>query len=257
MDYHASPVNSSDDLSRALAAAGIEAPTRWFDEIGSTNEEAIAWAKQGAPEWSTVGAGHQTSGRGRLGRRWQDVAGGSLLLSFVLRPGSDPRRASLITLLAGASMAEAARDVAGVDARCRWPNDIMVGGAKVGGILAESSLEDSEVGYVVVGVGINLVVPSGVEDATGLGSTADAGALLTGFMRAFREGYPLDRDRGAHTLARWRALSATLGTDVEARFTDGTTVRGRAADVDEHGGLIIERADGRTSVTTGEVVHLR
>ena len=104
---------SRDDLLAALAAIPVDAPVRAEEVTGSTNATAIELAEAGSPEWTLVSAAHQTDGRGRLGRTWTDVADGALLCSIVLRPALPPSRAGLLSLLAGACMAEAIRDIAG------------------------------------------------------------------------------------------------------------------------------------------------
>jgi BirA family transcriptional regulator, biotin operon repressor / biotin---[acetyl-CoA-carboxylase] ligase len=119
-----------DSLRRAVLAAGIEVEPRWLDETASTNTDALALAESGAPEWTVVATGHQTAGRGRLGRSWNDVPGTSLLVSVLLRPSLLPDRAPLLTLLAAVAMVEAA----GLPSmRSKWPNDLLVGDRKVGG----------------------------------------------------------------------------------------------------------------------------
>lgn len=240
------------ELERALAALGIEAPVRFEEVTGSTNATAVALAEAGAPEWALVGAGHQTAGRGRLGRTWTDVPGAALMFSFVLRPALDPEDAGLIPLLAGAAMAATIRDVAGIEVRCKWPNDLLLAGGKVGGILAESSVTDGSLRYVVVGIGLNLEPPTGVEAAVGLGDT-DPAALLAGFLRRFRDGYGR-LPEGA--VDAWTEVSATLGREVEVVRLQGPPVRGRAFAVDDRGALVIRTADGTRTVTSGEVEHL-
>src|SRR5439155_8468369 len=170
------------DLRRALALAGVTAPARWHDSVGSTNAEAASWAGASAPEFALVGAAHQTAGRGRRGRGWEDVPGGALMFSFVLRPLLAPDDAGLLPLLAGAAMALAAAAVAGADVRCKWPNDLMLGEAKAGGVLAESAVGGEALAYVVIGVGVNLVSPEGVPGATGLGADVEPMALLSEFV---------------------------------------------------------------------------
>ncbi len=118
---------SVTDLERALADLGLEAPVRFDEVTGSTNATALGLAESGAPEWTLVAAGHQTAGRGRLGRTWTDRPGAALMFSFVVRPSLEPERGGLIPLLAGAAMAVAIRDVAGVNVRCKWPNDLLLG----------------------------------------------------------------------------------------------------------------------------------
>jgi len=248
------------DLRLALELAGITAPTRWHANVGSTNAEAAAWAGAGAPEFALVAAAHQTAGRGRRGRGWEDVPGGALMFSFVLRPLLAPDDAGLLPLLAGAAMALAATAVAGADVRCKWPNDLMLGEAKAGGVLAESAVGGEALTYVVVGIGVNLVAPEGVPGATGLGADVDPMALLSAFLRVFVGGYG-DAGSGAgfadEVRARWRSVSRTLGRDVRVTQTDGRTIRGRAVDVDGWGGLVLDVGADRITVRSGEVELVR
>jgi len=240
------------ELERALASLGLEAPVRFDEVTGSTSTTAAELAEAGAPEWSLVAAGHQTAGRGRLGRAWSDVPGAALMFSFVLRPSLDPEDAGLIPLLAGASMATAIDDVAGIQVRCKWPNDLLVDGGKVGGILTESSVTGGRVRHVVVGIGVNLERPMGVEASAGLGHS-DPGTLLVAFLRRFHEGY-LRLPEGV--VDDWSAVSATLGRDVEVRRLHGPPIRGRAMAVDERGALMIRTPNGTRTVASGEVEHL-
>ncbi len=248
---------STSELERALAAAGLQAPVRFEEVTGSTNAVALELAASGAPEWTLVAAGHQTAGRGRMGRTWIDGPGPALMCSFVLRPVQlEPASAGLIPLLAGAAMAEAVAEVAGSVVRCKWPNDLLRDGGKVGGILVESVIRGGRLGHVVVGVGINLDTPPDVPNAAALGAT-DPAELLAAFLRRFRDGYVPDDPRFAQiVLTRWRERTATLGAVVEAIDRDGSTIRGTAVDVDEDGSLIVETAEGPTTITSGEVRHL-
>ncbi|MGH2652065.1 MAG: biotin--[acetyl-CoA-carboxylase] ligase, partial [Actinomycetota bacterium] len=127
-------------LTRALERIGVQAPVRFDEVTRSTQLTARSLAEEGAPEWTLVAAAHQTEGRGRLDRRWIDEPGRALMFSMVLRPDLRPERGGLIPLLAGWALAVACREVAGVEARCKWPNDLLVGEGKAGGILVESVL---------------------------------------------------------------------------------------------------------------------
>src|SRR5688500_9752782 len=150
--------------------AGRFADIRWFAELDSTNRLAAALARAGAPDGVVVGADHQTAGRGRRGRTWDSRPGASLLVSVVLRPAP-----ALVTLAAGVAAAEACEAVAGVAVELKWPNDLLVDGAKLGGILSEL------VGHAaVVGLGLNLKwAPAG---AAVLGGDVDRDALLHGYL---------------------------------------------------------------------------
>lgn len=247
------------DLERALAAAGVSAPVRFDEVTGSTNETALELAAAGAPEWTLVAAGHQTSGRGRLGRAWSDSPGRSLLFSFVVRPSwIGLERAGMLPLLAGLCMAVAAREVAALGVGCKWPNDLLLDDRKVGGILVESRV-GPEIGsgfYAAIGVGVNLDPPESVEGAGGLGAV-DAAALLTAFLGGFRERYQGDAATlGRRVADEYAPRCLTIGRDVEATRTDGRRVRGRAVEIMEDGSLALETADGRALVAFGEVAHL-
>jgi BirA family biotin operon repressor/biotin-[acetyl-CoA-carboxylase] ligase len=177
----------------------------------------------------------------------------------VLRPALPASDAGLLTLLAGAAWAEAASAVSGLEVRCKWPNDLLIDGRKVGGVLAESaSGPDGTLAHVVIGSGINLRAPTGVPDAAGLGQGADPTELLGGFLRGLRDGYGADGAGAApQMLERWRAVADTLGRRVRARRLDGEPIEGVAVDVDGRGGLVVDTPGGPATVGFGELEHLR
>jgi BirA family biotin operon repressor/biotin-[acetyl-CoA-carboxylase] ligase len=251
-------VLNEDALARALEAAGLSAPVRWDDETASTNETALALAVEGTPEWTLAAAGHQTAGRGRHGRAWLDRPASALLFSLVLRPAWEPARVGLVSLAAGAAMAAAASEASGVEIRCKWPNDLLAGASKVGGILGEAQVSASGIAHVVVGIGVNLEAPEGIPDAGGIGPVSEE-ALLSAFLRRLRalmEGPPDAIVDG------WRAVSQTMGRRVEATTVAGEVVRGVAVDVDRTGALLIDVKEGairgreRVRVAFGEIRHL-
>jgi len=258
------PVNTmgQDSLERAVREAGIEVPPVWFDEVGSTNDEAWRLALEGAPAWTVVAAGHQTAGRGRLGRTWVDVPGNALLFSVVLRPRIAPPRLPLITLAAARDMIEAAQVPS---LRCKWPNDLVVGGRKCGGILAEAELVGDAVMHVVLGMGINLSgrendLPEGIRaGATSLifeGTTGPhAQTLLAAFLRVFR----VDVERPAFprgVVERYRYVCATVGSRVRISMASGEQFEGLALDLDDAGGLVVAVGAERHVIALGEVSHL-
>jgi BirA family transcriptional regulator, biotin operon repressor / biotin---[acetyl-CoA-carboxylase] ligase len=243
---------NDDALRRALTAAGLDAPVRWDDETASTNDTALAMAVDGTAEWTLVAAGHQSRGRGRRGRTWSDRAGRALLCSVVLRPSLPPERVGLVSIAGGVAMAEAASASSGREVRCKWPNDLLVDGAKVGGVLAESEIAEGVVRHVVVGVGVNLEEPEGVPGAAGLGDV-DLEGLLRRFLGSLRD---LMADP-SEIAGRWAGVSDTLGRRVEATTVAGDVVRGVAADVDNTGALLVDTDGGRVRVAFGDVEHLR
>jgi BirA family biotin operon repressor/biotin-[acetyl-CoA-carboxylase] ligase len=253
-------VLSEDTIRRALLHAEIpDAPVRYEEVVDSTNSVAMAMARGGAPEWTVVAAGHQTAGRGRLGRRWESEPGRALQLSFVLRPELGPEEAAVLTLMAGAAMVDAAADVGVPNVSCKWPNDLLVGEAKAGGILTEAVVSGTRVEAVVVGVGVNLSgAPGGVEGAGALGDV-EPSELVARFFRKFSSGYSRRRLHSfrREVVAGYRRVCATLGRPVRATTVEGRTVEGRAVDLDDDGNLVVERDGELLTVRFGEIHHLR
>ena len=141
--------------------APLAGPLTWLPETGSTNEDLIALARDGAAEGTVIGADIQTAGRGRRGRSWMAARGHALLVSALLRPGIPPVDAGLLPIVA----AVGAADALGPDARIVWPNDILIDGRKVAGILCEMSADQEGVAWAVVGVGINVRSAPDLDDA--------------------------------------------------------------------------------------------
>lgn len=255
---------TEDSLRRAVRAAGIEVSPRYVEVTASTNADALALADDGAPEWTVVAAGHQTKGRGRRGRSWASAPGKALLFSMVLRPAVPADRVPVVSLLAAERMARACREVAGVEAACKWPNDLVVGDRKLAGILPEAAAADLHLRHLVIGIGVNVAMeerdfPEEVrQTATSLareGGAVPPEALLGAFLAGFRETYPPTDPVGA--LKPYRRVCATLGRRIRATGAGGEVVEGRAVDVDDRGGLVVETAEGARTLRFGEVVYLR
>ncbi len=233
-------------------------PVEFHAQISSTNARAKAWARSGAAEGALVVADHQTEGRGRFGRSWEAEAGSALLFSVVLRPQIEPAKAALIALMAAAAVREAVAERAGVDAAIKWPNDVLVGGKKLCGVLAESWLEGGQLAAVIAGIGVNVNQKAFATDrATSLFCLTGApcprfallGDILTGMHRRYQA---LASGDSSALLAECRQCSATLGQEVVLR-AGSTTVRGRAVDIDSDGRLVLDTADGLVRALAGEV----
>jgi BirA family biotin operon repressor/biotin-[acetyl-CoA-carboxylase] ligase len=254
-------------LADAVRAAGIDAPPLWSEVTGSTNTDLWRLGQQGAPEWTVVAAGAQEAGRGRLGRTWVSAPGASLHVSLLLRPTLDPTGGSVLTLAAGLALAEACSSVAGIDVGCKWPNDLVTGGRKLGGVLTEASVPHGRFEFVVVGTGVNLTQRLGdfpeelrptATSVAALGGEADGPPILTAYLRALRQLYG-DGGQGiaARTLDPYRERCVTLGRSVRATTIDGRSIEGVATGVAETGDLLVRTADGEERVGFGEVQHLR
>ena len=223
--------------------------------VDSTQTVAFALAADGAADRTVVVAQAQTAGRGRRGRLWLDEPGASLLTSIILRPRLPPARLPTLSLTAGVAVVEALERVTGLKPRLKWPNDVLVDGRKLAGILLESRIGPSPL--VVLGIGVNLaqrVFPADLaERATSVrlasGRRVDADVLLTAILESLDAWRTrLETEGWAPIRERWRALTETLGRRVSI---DG--VQGIAVDVDEDGALIVAEGDVRRRVVAGEV----
>ncbi len=262
-----SPIQLDEAAVRqAVAGRGLvganDAPLELHARIGSTNDRAAELAAAGAPEGTLVVAREQDAGRGRHGRVWASPPGG-LYFSLVLRPDDAMLRRLPVTLLGGLAAAEAIEEVTGLRAELKWPNDVMLDGRKVAGILGEMTRDDAGP-RIVLGVGINAATPpealgaelAGVAASLAeLASGPDPAALLAAFVRHF-EGHYLSvrRGGGATILAVACARMPLLGKPVRVRLTADQQVTGIASGLNATGGLVLEREDGtRTVVVAGEV----
>ncbi|MCL6515527.1 biotin--[acetyl-CoA-carboxylase] ligase [Alicyclobacillus sp.] len=242
-----------------LGRAGV-----WVDEIDSTNRLANAYAQSGAPHGFFVAAGRQTGGRGRRGRAWFSPAGG-LWFSLVLTRPLPLRRAPELTLLASVAVRRAIAKSAQVAPDIKWPNDLLLHGRKLCGILAEIRAEGEMVERAVIGIGINVNIPGEAfpEDlvvrATSLlaetGRTISLPALCAEVCNAFDPLYHRLVEHGegfARVMDEWTASCATLGQWVRVDTPRGV-LEGQASSVDETGALELILADGqRVRVHTGE-----
>jgi BirA family transcriptional regulator, biotin operon repressor / biotin---[acetyl-CoA-carboxylase] ligase len=239
------------------------------EALGSTQERARELAHAGTPHGTLVIAEVQTGGRGRLGRSWGSPKGG-LWMSLVLRPRFAANLASRVTQTAAVGVAKALWET-GVEARIKWPNDLLAGGKKICGILAESSaktdkesVEERRLDYVILGVGMNanldpeeLDVPD--REVTTVRSELGRDVDLLELLRALLSNLDAElgriEDFGA-ILEDWRNLNCTLGEKVRVRRF-GDTIEGRAVDLSPEGALLLSTRAGTLELFEGEIEHLR
>lgn len=234
-----------------------------FDTLGSTQDEARRLAEAGAPEGTVVVAEKQRAGRGRLRRAWAAPRGG-LWFSLLLRPERAPEEVIVLSLLAAVGVHQAIEEVTGLRATVRWPNDLLLDGRKVVGVLVELVSEQDVLRYVIVGIGINANVrsrdlpkevrPIATSLREALGRGVPRVALLQRVLERMEALYGRYLSEGPRVvLDAWRALPSILGQRVRIEELRGTW-EGTALDLDEEGALLVRTADGSTRrVLAGDV----
>ena len=239
--------------------------------MSSTQDEALAWARTGAPEGAVVVAEEQRAGRGRAGRRWLSPPGRSLYLSVVLRPAPNTLP-GLVTTAVGLAVAEAIEGLYALPTGLKWPNDVTVAGRKVAGVLVESVLSGSEVLAAAAGVGINVAwapeeLPADLSGrATSVLAELERGGrrldhdrvdLLGALFRTLPPALGLAYEgRGAELVERAAARSVVLGRRVSVRLAAGGTCEGVALRLLPTGALEVGSAGGTRSLDAGEIERL-
>ncbi len=257
-----------EDHARRAAAGTRFADVRRLAEVTSTNQVVAELACEGAPEGVVVVADHQSAGRGRRGRSWDAPPGSSVLVSVLLRPGATLADApQLVSMMAGVAAVDACTAAAGFQPRLKWPNDVVVGGRKLGGILVELVGAPPAGGVVVVGIGLNVSWPrpfprhlgdTAVDATEVAGRPVEREAVLTALLVELDRWYDTVMSPGGRLelLARYRDLCDTPGRRVRVEMPEGTVVEGLAEEVGADGALAVQTAHGRVEVRAGDVVHL-
>lgn len=261
---------STNMKDKILSHLKEECPWRdtlhWYSDIDSTNTEAKRLAREGAPHGTVLIAGHQTVGRGRMGRSFQSPAGKGVYLSVILRPNCSPDQLMHLTCAAGVAMLEAVKQVSGVQPQVKWINDLVVDGRKLGGILTEMAVDKGMVDYAVVGIGINCLQKAGdfppeiAELATSLslaaGHTVLPEKLAAAMVDALWEMSLVLFAQKAQLMVRYKENCITLGKDIQV--IRGDSVRpGKSLDLDENGGLLVAYTDGKTEIVSSGEVSVR
>jgi BirA family biotin operon repressor/biotin-[acetyl-CoA-carboxylase] ligase len=232
-----------------------------FDALASTNSTARSLAVAGAEEGTAVVAALQQQGRGRFDRTWQSPRGG-LYLSLILRPTTAGEKTSLLTFVAALAVTHTIRSYH-LPARIKWPNDVLVHGKKIAGILLESELRGAQVSYVIIGIGVNLntsLADLSAEvrsTATSLsnehGATIAYDEFLSTFFHQFDRFYQLFSVGDFNQIIEaWKQQSDILGNAIKVRTMNGI-IQGIAVDVDQAGFLLVKSPDGTmVRVTSGD-----
>ncbi|MFI8696058.1 biotin--[acetyl-CoA-carboxylase] ligase [Dietzia maris] len=274
------PRLDADALRRALVE-GPDAPYSSLDvvdDIGSTNAELISRAAGGAPDRSVLLAEHQASGRGRLGRVWTAPPRTQVVVSVLIRPGAvSAGLFGWLPLVTGLAVRDGLREAGGVDATLKWPNDVLVDGRKIAGILTEMTTVPAGGDYsvrlpaVVVGVGINvsltgeqLPVPHATSLALAGGSgDRDSVALAVLEALALRQRQWRECERGSGStvsdllMTTYTEACSTVGAEVRVELPGDVVRTGRADRVDRDGRLVVVDPGGEFAVAAGDVTHVR
>lgn len=269
-----------DWLRRALVTAPGSPYTSLevVDEIGSTNAELLARAARGAPDRSVLLAEYQSSGRGRLGRSWTAPPRSQVAVSVLLRPGAlSPSLFGWLPLVTGLAVRDGLRQAGGVDATLKWPNDVLVDGRKIAGILAEMTTVPGGGDFAVrlpavaVGVGINITltreqlpVPHATSLALAGGSVdrdAVAGAVLEALAVRHQQWRECERGSGSSVsdllMDTYAQACSTIGAEVRVELPGDIVRTGTADRVDREGRLVVVDTEGEFAVAAGDVTHVR
>jgi BirA family biotin operon repressor/biotin-[acetyl-CoA-carboxylase] ligase len=230
----------------------------YYPEVSSTMDIAKKMARKGCPDFTVVVAGRQTRGRGRLKRQWLSDDGG-LYFTLVLRPDIPVLLSSRVNFLASLTLAYVLRKVFQIDAAVKWPNDILVDGHKISGMLSELEAETDRVLFISIGMGINVNNdPSGVEPGASslkkiTGREISKKLLLARFLAEFEE--RLKRADFENVISEWKKHTVTLNRRVQI-VTHKEVSEGLAVDVEQDGALVLELADGtRKKIVYGDCFH--
>jgi BirA family transcriptional regulator, biotin operon repressor / biotin---[acetyl-CoA-carboxylase] ligase len=251
-----------EEIALGLKATRLKGPVHHFEEVASTNDLAKELAAQGAPEGTLVVAEAQSRGRGRLGREWTSPPGAGLYVSLLLRPVLPPTEMPQITLTTAVAVARALKRVTGVSPGIKWPNDLLLDGKKLGGILTEMETESEQIRHLVVGLGLNVSNAVFPEELAGIATSLTLATgrsfsrvrLLQAWLEEFEDLYERFLAREfAGILEEWRSLTVTLGRRVTVR-QGPLAICGKALEVAPDGALLLETDSGQVvRVTSGEI----
>jgi BirA family transcriptional regulator, biotin operon repressor / biotin---[acetyl-CoA-carboxylase] ligase len=248
------PSYSPEAIMDGLATERLGRVVYCYDQVTSTNDVARELARVGVADGTLVVAEEQTAGRGRRGRSWLAPPGTALLASLVLRPPLAPAQAARLTMLAAVATREAIRGVSGLTPGLKWPNDVMILGRKVAGILAETESGGDRPHYAVLGIGVN--VNGTAEQMAAISGQAISMAMATGhevsrlrllqlLLAEMEVRYTaMRRDGGRAVQEEWQKYLETLGQMMELNVAH-ETMRGKAEAVDSDGALLVRCGDGR------------
>ena len=255
-----------EDVRHGLRTKTIGKEIHFFQEVTSTNTLAMGLAADGAPEGTVVIAETQTGGKGRRGRKWISPKG-NLYFSVVLRPNIPIHKAPLITLMGAVAVAEAIRTTCGLEAGIKWPNDILISGKKVSGLLTEMSAEQDRIRHIVLGIGVDVNMEMGelppdvyrltTTLAAEVGTKINRTALLQQVLRDLERWYQKFLGNEKDVLNEWKKLNMTVGNRITVSGA-GEALDGLAQGVDSDGRLIVRLDNGTIrALAAGDVTIVK
>ncbi|WP_432628191.1 biotin--[acetyl-CoA-carboxylase] ligase [Brotaphodocola sp.] len=258
----AGDVLSEAEIASVLETERLGRNIRFLDVIESTNNEIRRMAENGAPDGTLAIAEIQTAGKGRRGRSWTSPRGSGIWMSFLLRPEFAPEYASMLTLVTAMAVEKAVREETGLDCQIKWPNDIVVNGRKICGILTEMSTEEDSIRYVVVGIGINVNTREFPEEirktATSIaiecGHPVRRAPLAAAVLKAWEEFYETFKKTLDLSLLKeeYNSRLVNMGREVKVLAPKGDYI-GTSYGITDTGELIVETDGQRREVMSGEV----
>ena len=254
----------AQELHRGLNCHLLGRKVYCFQSIDSTNTYARMLAARGEEEGTIVIAEEQTAGRGRQGRAWASRAGENLTFTLILRPRIPTEKISLLPLGIAVAVAQGIRQCTSLPVVCKWPNDLLLDGGKVAGILMESVLGPHGPEHVIVGIGINVnqkefsgpLLQRATSLAARTGTIVDRTALLRAVLESIEKDYATYASGGLDTiLPAWLSLAPMVGKRITVAL-QGTTIAGTVLGVSADGGLQLQTDAGDITLFAGDVTIL-
>ncbi len=258
-------LHADDLLARLGKTKVIGRDIQVFEQTTSTNDVVEKLARDGVREGAVVFAESQTKGRGRLGRKWSSPTRKGLWFSVLLRPGLPPQEATQLTVISATALRRAIKSVTGLSAEIKWPNDLLLGGKKVAGILTEMSAEVDCVRHIIIGIGLDVnqdadeFPPELHRIATSLrieaGEEISRAELATEILRELDTEYAhIGAGNFPEVADEWEAACVTIGRNVTVHIGD-RKLRGRAESLDDDGALLVRTEHGHLErITGGDVI---
>ncbi len=241
-----------EEVKSGLTTQFLGQQVHFFPSIDSTQHQLHSLAKEGVPEGTVVIADQQLGGKGRLGRVWHSPQGSGISMSILLRPKLELHRCPQLTLLAAVAIVEAIREQTGLPVMIKWPNDILLNGKKICGILTELNAESDCINNLIIGVGINVNTPSFPDELSSIATSLaiekkesiQRVALIQNLLKRLEDLYLLYLEEGfAPIKARWESYAISIGRRVIIRQLS-STMTGLALGIDETGVLLVQKDDG-------------